>query len=512
MEMDDDVNQQPAVAEESAVPSDKNKSGTAATASRRHRGILSRVWNGIFRKGNEDFEKKLQHLTKEEASIHARMKKRTQRWRKTARNLIVFSVGLEQPFFLAWFWIFLDIMKSMFALLIHEGISGTIDLMVIAVAYAIMTTRAVTLNWKMRAARVLPMFALPALSSLIYLTLESYTRMRDRKDQKSLERLRAERQAKIDELKERTNYYITQQLIQVGYGFHATEFNLLDSGGRVECWKYLPFMLLSSIVLLAVVFVCVANLMHVLQFASICLHGFHTILTTNGTVQRYDPDPAAKAAAASVLASKLGAESGLKIHLGEESYANTSVGRSSDVELVQSRGLRNRKQSLSQTSSTASSEMQQLVEETTGHSGVGYDNPAVVVEHHSKSANNDGGWVARIAALLVGEDPTQCYALICGNCHMHNGLARKEDFPFITYYCPHCHALNGSQQVVAEHGSGSNSGKPRSPVSASIDSNRTTIASGATSESAVPDTAAKGNELQDSSAPIELDSIYIVCE
>lgn len=37
----------------------------------------------------------------------------------------------------------------------------------------------------------------------------------DRRDQKTLERLRAERQAKIDELKERTNYYTTQQLIQV---------------------------------------------------------------------------------------------------------------------------------------------------------------------------------------------------------------------------------------------------------------------------------------------------------
>ena len=37
----------------------------------------------------------------------------------------------------------------------------------------------------------------------------------DRRDQKTLERLRAERQAKIDELKEKTNYYSTQQLIQV---------------------------------------------------------------------------------------------------------------------------------------------------------------------------------------------------------------------------------------------------------------------------------------------------------
>jgi len=68
------------------------------------------------------------------------------------------------------------------------------------------------------------------------------------------------------------------------------------------------------------------------------------------------------------------------------------------------------------------------------------------VEHFRGHAGNDGGWLARVAALLVGEDPTQCFALICGNCHMHNGLARKEDFAFITYYCPHCNALNGSRQ------------------------------------------------------------------
>ena len=36
----------------------------------------------------------------------------------------------------------------------------------------------------------------------------------DRKDQKTLESLRMERQAKIDELKEKTNFYATQQLIQ----------------------------------------------------------------------------------------------------------------------------------------------------------------------------------------------------------------------------------------------------------------------------------------------------------
>lgn len=43
----------------------------------------------------------------------------------------------------------------------------------------------------------------------------SYLFTVERKDQKTLEKLRAERKAKIDELKERTNYYLTQQLIQV---------------------------------------------------------------------------------------------------------------------------------------------------------------------------------------------------------------------------------------------------------------------------------------------------------
>uniref|UniRef100_A0A0A9ADW0 Lunapark zinc ribbon domain-containing protein n=1 Tax=Arundo donax TaxID=35708 RepID=A0A0A9ADW0_ARUDO len=82
----------------------------------------------------------------------------------------------------------------------------------------------------------------------------------------------------------------------------------------------------------------------------------------------------------------------------------------------------------------------------------------MVVEHHQGSGASDGGWIAKIVALLVAEDPSQSYALICGNCHMHNGLARKEDYPHITYYCPHCHALNTSKQSMGQY-SGSNSGR-----------------------------------------------------
>ncbi|PON73000.1 Lunapark domain containing protein [Parasponia andersonii] len=345
-----------------------NTSTTTSTgvAKKKRKGIFSRIWNGIFRIHGDDFEKRLQYISKEEATVLARMKKRSLTWRRMIRHFIVFSVIFE----------------------------------VIAVSYAIITTRTPDLDWKMRAFRVLPMFLLPAFSFLAYsgfffnlpdnglylfVIKYLYVPMKllkcDRKDQKTLERLRAERQAKIDELKEKTNYYTTQQLIQ-----------------------------------------------------------------------RYDPDPAAKAAAATVLASKLGADSGLKVFVGDESNVHVPTGKSNDVEVVQSGGLRNRKQPQIGSGSAGSSPLLHSGEGTP--QSVGVEDPQtsehnqLVVNHYNPQGSpaQDGGWIARIAALLVGEDPTQSYALICGNCHMHNGLARKEDFPFITYYCPHCHALNRPNQ------------------------------------------------------------------
>ncbi|XP_050206211.1 uncharacterized protein At2g24330-like [Mercurialis annua] len=313
-------------------------------AKKKRKGLMSRIWNGIFRHNGDDFEKRLQYISKEESAILTRMKKRALTWRKMTRHLIIFCVIFE----------------------------------VIAIGYAIMTTRSMDLDWKMRAFRVLPIFLLPALSSIAYSAFVSFTKMCDRKDLKTLERLRAERQAKIDELKERTNYYSTQQLIQ-----------------------------------------------------------------------RYDPDPAAKAAAATVLASKLGADSGLKVVLGDEPKHSIPTGKSNDVEIAQARGLRNRKKMHSKSNSAGNSPVHNSSEELLQSEGLQTsEHNQLIVEHHNPqaSAMQDGGWIARLAALLVGEDPTQSYALICGNCHMHNGLARKEDFPYITYYCPHCHALNQPKQ------------------------------------------------------------------
>ncbi|KAL8205454.1 hypothetical protein R6Q57_009005 [Mikania cordata] len=328
------------VVEEKIDNKSKNKS--------KKKGVFSRIWNSLFGLRGDDFEKRLQHISKEEATIISRMKRRSVRWRRTARNLIIVSVILE----------------------------------LVAVGYAIMTTRTVDMDWKMRSLRVLPMFLLPALSFGLHNGLSSFTKFCDQRDLKTLEKLRDERQAKIDELKERTNYYITQQLIQ-----------------------------------------------------------------------KYDPDPAAKAAAASVLASKLGADSGLKVFLGDESQPDASATvKSSDVDLQQTTGLRKRNQL--KPKSPGSNLGHQFDNQTSQFGGteVSGNSPhgQLVVDHHDPAAlgNQDGGWIARIAALLVGEDPTQSYALICGNCHMHNGLARKEEFPFITYYCPHCQALNKPKNLA----------------------------------------------------------------
>lgn len=342
----------PPSAAAAASPRSPMSPETPATQKRRQRGLVSRVWKGIFG-GREDVEKLLQALSKEEEAVRARLRRRARASRQSAHNVLALAAALE----------------------------------IVAVGYAIMTTRSPDISWQMRAVRVLPMFLVPALAALIYSAITSLAKMLDNRDQQTLEKLRTERQAKIDELKERTNYYTTQQLIQ-----------------------------------------------------------------------RYDLDPAAKAAAATVLASKLGADSGLRVFLGDESNRDAALGKSNDNNLGQT-GLRQRKGHLSNGAGRA-----QSLEPFDGSnmydgSEEGPSTPTQRnVEHFRGPAGNDGGWLARVAALLVGEDPTQCYALICGNCHMHNGLARKEDFAFVTYYCPHCNALNGSRQHE-DHELVPNSGK-----------------------------------------------------
>lgn len=71
--------------------------GTTVVAKKKRKGVISRIWNGIFRLHNDDFEKRLECISKEEAAVLARLKKRSQTWRRIIRHLIVFSVIFEVP-------------------------------------------------------------------------------------------------------------------------------------------------------------------------------------------------------------------------------------------------------------------------------------------------------------------------------------------------------------------------------------------------------------------------------
>ncbi|KAH0693557.1 hypothetical protein KY285_020654 [Solanum tuberosum] len=59
------------------------------------KGVFSMKWNSLFRSKKDDFEKRLQHIFKEEAVVIARINKRYQNWRRMTRHLIVLSVLLE---------------------------------------------------------------------------------------------------------------------------------------------------------------------------------------------------------------------------------------------------------------------------------------------------------------------------------------------------------------------------------------------------------------------------------
>ncbi|KVH93068.1 protein of unknown function DUF2296 [Cynara cardunculus var. scolymus] len=280
------------------------------TPKKEKKSIFSRIWNWIWLHG-DDIEQRLQYISKAEASLLARIKKRASRRRRMARDLIVFSVIFE----------------------------------VAAIGYAIMTTRTANMDWRVRGLRVLPMFLLPVLSRAFYSGLITFTGM--------------------------------------------------------------------------------------------CKFPF----------KKYDPDPAAKAAAASVLASKLGADSGLQVSVGgDEPQPNQQgAGKSSDVDFAQSTGLRRRNPP--EARSPGGKLVDHSDKETASYAGSEVSEISLpselVVEHHNPMAINshDGG------------------------------LARKEDYPFISYYCPHCHSLNRPRKSD-ENSSGTNTPDTRSSTSHRHGSNK----------------------------------------
>lgn len=48
--------------------------------------------------------------------------------------------------------------------------------------------------------------------------------------------------------------------------------------------------------------------------------------------------------------------------------------------------------------------------------------------------DRDRTFIDRLVEYLVGDGPNNRYALICKACNSHNGMALKEEFPFIGMY------------------------------------------------------------------------------
>lgn len=80
---------------DSSEPNDSASAAPADSVKKKQKGFFSRLWNGIFRVRGDDFEKRLQYISREEATVLSRMKRRSITWRKLTRNLIVSSVLFE---------------------------------------------------------------------------------------------------------------------------------------------------------------------------------------------------------------------------------------------------------------------------------------------------------------------------------------------------------------------------------------------------------------------------------
>lgn len=67
----------------------------AGNGKKKRKGFFSRIWNFVFRSNKDDFEKRLQCISKEETSVMTRMNNRSRSWRRTSRHIILFSVLFE---------------------------------------------------------------------------------------------------------------------------------------------------------------------------------------------------------------------------------------------------------------------------------------------------------------------------------------------------------------------------------------------------------------------------------
>lgn len=53
----------------------------------------------------------------------------------------------------------------------------------------------------------------------------------------------------------------------------------------------------------------------------------------------------------------------------------------------------------------------------------------------------------KMVEYLVGDGPSNRFALICRRCNRHNGMALKEEFEFLSYHCAYCQFHNPAKRT-----------------------------------------------------------------
>lgn len=60
----------------------------------------------------------------------------------------------------------------------------------------------------------------------------------------------------------------------------------------------------------------------------------------------------------------------------------------------------------------------------------------------------DRSAVDKLVDYLLGDGPNNRYALICRQCHSHNGMSLREDFEFVAFRCCYCNAFNPARKQL----------------------------------------------------------------
>jgi len=100
------------------------------------------------------------------------------------------------------------------------------------------------------------------------------------------------------------------------------------------------------------------------------------------------------------------------------------------------------------------------------------------------------GYMDKMVEYLVGDGPSNRYALICKQCQSHNGMALREEFEFISYRCCYCFCWNPArkQRPTAPKLPASMAGGGSAPLSASAVMRRSATANTTIRESSGTET------------------------